>query len=260
VVTASRTVLPVTALPLTVVVLGGNDLQQQVALSGSMIDAVSARLAAFSPTREKLTGAGETLRGRSPLFTINGVPQSTPVRDGSRDEYTIDPFFIDRVEIIYGSNALQGIGATGGVVNQVTVGAPASDGIAVRTLLQASAQDTLRPAALGSKAGALFAWRGGRWDAAIGVAVEQRGVYLDSRGRRIGIDGTQGETQDSHSGSVFARMGYQLNGSARLELIANRFELTGDGDYVVVAGDRATGLPTSSMRGNAPGHAAANRA
>ncbi|MEN3976884.1 TonB-dependent receptor plug domain-containing protein [Emcibacter sp. SYSU 3D8] len=60
------------------------------------------------------------MRGRSPLYAVNGIPQSTPIRDGARDGYTIDPFFIERVEVIYGSNALQGIGATGGGVNQVT--------------------------------------------------------------------------------------------------------------------------------------------
>ena len=113
VVTGIRTRLPVSALPVTVDVVGGKDLTDQVAVSGSVIDAISAKLPSFSPTREKLSGAGESLRGRSPLFAINGVPQSTPIRDGSRDGYTIDPFFIDRVEVIYGSNALQGIGATG---------------------------------------------------------------------------------------------------------------------------------------------------
>ena len=36
--------------------------------------------------------------------------------------------------MIYGSNALQGIGATGGVVNQVTATAPGQDGWSGRTL------------------------------------------------------------------------------------------------------------------------------
>ena len=136
VVTAARSQLPASALPLTVDVIESEALDRQVAISGSTVDAISALLPAFSPTREKLSGSGESLRGRSPLYAINGIPQSTPVRDGSRDGYTIDPFFIDRVEVIYGSNALQGIGGTGGVVNQVTVGAPEEDGVAVRTLLR----------------------------------------------------------------------------------------------------------------------------
>lgn len=66
-----------------------------------------AALISFSPARQA-DRSGETLRGRSPLFAIDGIPQTAPLRDGSRDGFTIDPFFIDRVELILGSNALQG--------------------------------------------------------------------------------------------------------------------------------------------------------
>jgi iron complex outermembrane recepter protein len=159
IVSAARSELPASALPLTIDVLDGEELRDQIVTSGSIVDAISARYPAFSPTREKLTGSGESLRGRSPLYAINGIPQSTPVRDGSRDGYTIDPFFIDRVEVIYGSNALQGIGATGGVVNQVTVGAPATDGWAGRALLQGTAADGFYGEALGGKAAGYVAYR-----------------------------------------------------------------------------------------------------
>ena len=138
VITAARTTLPASALPMTVDVVNSEDLAQQVSISGSIVDAVSSLSPSFSPTRQKLSGSGETLRGRSPLYAINGIPQSTPIRDGSRDGFTIDAFFIDHVELIYGSNALQGIGATGGVVNQVTVGPPKEDGLSGRVLVQAS--------------------------------------------------------------------------------------------------------------------------
>ena len=153
VITAARTILPASALPLTVDVIDNQSLSQQVSVSGSIIDAISTLSPSFSPTRQKLSGAGESLRGRSPLYAINGIPQSTPIRDGSRDGYTIDPFFIDRVELIYGSNALQGIGATGGVVNQVTVGAPKQDGVTGRTLVQATGGHDLGDALGGKLAG-----------------------------------------------------------------------------------------------------------
>ena len=155
IVTAARTQLPASALPLTVDIIDSEALERQVQISGSTVDAVSALLPSFSPTREKLTGAGESLRGRAPLYAINGIPQSTPVRDGSRDGYTIDPFFIDRVEVIYGSNALQGIGATGGVVNQVTVGAPREDGVSFRTLSQVALPTSFEGEGIGAKTGAL---------------------------------------------------------------------------------------------------------
>ena len=85
VITAARTILPASALPLTVDVIDNQSLSQQVSVSGSIIDAISTLSPSFSPTRQKLSGAGESLRGRSPLYAINGIPQSTPIRDGSRD-------------------------------------------------------------------------------------------------------------------------------------------------------------------------------
>ena len=258
VITGARTHLPITALPLTADVIGKEALDQQVAISGSVVDAVSALSPSFSPTREKLSGAGETLRGRSPLFAINGIPQSTPIRDGARDGYTIDPFFIDRVELIYGSNALQGIGATGGVVNQVTVGPPKQGGVSGRVLGQLTADNDFSGEGLGWKIAGLVGWKGADFDATAGAAYEKRGVFFDGEGRRIGVDGTQGEIQDSKSWSLFGRFGWRLGETTRVELLANHFELKGDGDFIAVAGNRATGLPTSSVRGDPAGDPPSN--
>ena len=258
VVTATRSVLPANALPLTVEVIAKNELDQQVAISGSVTDAVATLTPSFSPTRQKLSGAGETLRGRSPLYAINGIPQSTPLRDGSRDGFTIDAFFVDRVELIYGSNALQGIGGTGGIVNQVTVGAPRQDGLSGRLQVQGSASDGFEGDGLGWKTAGLIQFRQGRFDATAGAAYERRGVYYDAQARRVGINLTQGETQDSSSLSLFGRFGYALSDTARLDLIASRFDLDGNGDFVAVTGHRVTELPTSAIRGTPPGEPAAN--
>ncbi|MBO9558530.1 MAG: TonB-dependent receptor [Caulobacter sp.] len=269
VVTATRTILPASALPLTVDVIDSETLTQQVAISGSVVDAVSNLSPSFSPTRQKLSGAGETLRGRSPLYAINGIPQSTPIRDGSRDGYTIDAFFIDRVEVIYGSNALQGIGATGGVVNQVTVGPPKADGVSGKVLTQVSAGDDLGDS-VGGKAAGLISWRGGAFDATVGAAYDAKGAFYDGDGRRLGMDNTQGDVQDSKAVSFFTRLGWQLGENTRLDVVANRFELKGDGDYVTTTitaakpnpptnGNRTMHVPTTSFRGVQPGEPAANR-
>jgi iron complex outermembrane receptor protein len=259
IVTAARTVLPPSALPLTIDIIGKDALDQQIAMAGSVTDAVANLTPSFSPTRQKLSGAGESLRGRSPLYAINGIPQSTPLRDGSRDGFTIDGFFVDRVELIYGSNALQGIGGTGGIVNQVTVGAPTEEGISGRTLLQGTADNDFSKAGMGGKLAGLVQYKAGAFDATVGAAYEIRGVFSDAKGRPVGLNLTQGETQDGKTLSLFGRFGYELSSSARIDLIASRFELKGDGDYVAVAGNRALGLPTSAVRGNPPGKSAQNR-
>jgi iron complex outermembrane receptor protein len=259
VITAARTILPANALPLTIDVIDKATLDQQIAISGSITDAVSSLTPSFSPTRQKLSGSGETLRGRSPLYAINGIPQSTPLRDGSRDGFTIDGFFIDRVELIYGSNALQGIGGTGGIVNQVTVGAPRTEGLSGRVLLQGTADNGFSGDGLGGKAAGLVQYKAGDFDATIGAAYERRGAFYDGQDRRIGLNLTQGETQDSKTLSLFGRFGYALSSTARIDLIASRYELKGDGDYVAIPGSRIAGIPTSAVRGTPPGVPAANR-
>jgi iron complex outermembrane recepter protein len=254
VVRATRTTLPESALPNTIQIIDDAALSLQSQLSGSAVDVVSTLVPSFAPTREKLSGAGESLRGRSPLFLIDGVPQSNPLRDGSRDGYTIDPFFIERVEVIFGSNAIQGVGATGGVVNYVTVSAPdESDGWTGRVMAQLSAANEFQGDGWGYRAGALGGRDFGVFDITLGGSLQERGAYYSGDGRRIGVDGTQGEAQDSFSFSFFGKLGADLGGERRLELMAQRFELEGDGDYVQVPGSRADNLPSTSVRGDPPG-------
>ncbi|MBW8302795.1 MAG: TonB-dependent receptor, partial [Brevundimonas sp.] len=193
-------------------------------------------------------------RGRSPLFLVDGVPQSTPLRDDSRDGFTIDPFFIDRVEVIFGSNAIQGVGATGGVVNYVTAAPPAEGaGPSGRVLAATTFDDGEFGDSVGGKLAGILGQAFGRFDRTAGAAYAARGAYYDGGGRRIGVDGTQGELQDSLSWSLFAKAGFDLTPDRRLELMVNHFELKGDGDYVMLPGDRDIGLPTTSVRGAAPG-------
>ncbi|MBY9067040.1 TonB-dependent receptor [Hyphomonas sp. WL0036] len=254
IVTAARTILPPSALPNTIQLISDEELALQAQLTGSAVEVVSTLVPSFSPTREKLSGAGETLRGRSPLYLIDGVPQSNPLRDGSRDGYTIDPFFIDRVEVIFGSNAIQGIGATGGVVNYVTAPAPAEgEGWTGKVLAQIGASNDFQGDGYDYRGGVLAGRDFGGVDVTLGVASQKRGAFYSGDGRRIGIDGAQGEVQDSQSLSFFGKIGLDLSATRRLELMTQHFELEGDGDYMLVSGSRATNTPTTTIRGTQPG-------
>lgn len=261
VVTALRQPVPDTAIPTTIQILSSEETRIQSVIGGSAVDAVAALAPSFSPTRQKMSGAGESLRGRSPLFLVDGVPQSTPLRDGSRDGFTIDPFFIERVEIVFGSNAIQGIGATGGTVNFVTVRpAGGEDRWTGAVQAQATGAGGFESDGWGYKLAARAGRDFGRLDLVLGAAWETRGAFYDGDERRVGVDGTQGELQDSTGWSGFLKAGLDLTDDRRIELMLNRFELAGDNSYVVVAGNRATGLPTSSVPGRQPGVAPVNYA
>lgn len=112
---------------------------------------------------------------------------------------------------------------------------------------------------MGGKVAGLIGWRAGRFDATVGAAFEKRGVFYDGHGDRVGTDLTQGETQDSRSWSVFGRFGYAVSDTARLDLMVNRFQLKGEGDYISTNGDYTRELPTRSVRGTPPGVPATNR-
>ena len=116
------------ALPNTITVIDQQQLQQQLALTQDISQVLANLIPSFSPSRQKLTNGGETLRGRKPLYLVDGVPQSTPLREGGRDGHTIDPAMIERIEVIHGANALQGLGASGGIINIITKRAPRQDG------------------------------------------------------------------------------------------------------------------------------------
>ena len=246
------------ALPMTITVIDPQALRQQLAITPDLGDAIGALVPSFAPSTQKLSTRGQTLRGRNPLYMIDGVPQSSPLRNGSRDGYTIDPAMIERIEIVEGSNAMQGLGAAGGIINIITKQAPTRDGVRQEAMLTTSAP-TDGADGLSYGAAYLLGARSGAFDMVAGVSWRQRGMYADAKGRLIGVDGTQGDLMDSASHDGFAKLGYTFAGERRLQLTANRFQLQGNGDYTAVTGDRDANVPTTSVRGKQPGEAPRNR-
>lgn len=246
------------ALPTTITVITSEDLRQQLAITPDLSDAIGNLLPSFAPSTQKLSSRGQTLRGRNPLYMIDGVPQSSPLRNGSRDAYTIDPAMIERIEIVEGSNSMQGLGAAGGIINIITKQAPKQDGVRQEVTVNTGAP-TRGANGLGYGAAYLLGLRSGAFDLVAGASWRKRGMYSDAKGRLIGVDGTQGDLMDSRSTDGFAKLGYDFAGARRLQLTVNRFDLQGNGDYTAVPGDMANNLPTTSVRGKQPGDAPRNR-
>src|SRR5690606_19565881 len=125
---ATRTEKEASALPVTTTVVNEERLQTQLAITTDFGQALSQFIPGYAPSRQKLSSSGESFRGRDPLYLVDGIPQSNPLRAGKRESTTIDPFFLERFEAVHGSSASQGMGATGGLINFVTRSAPVTDG------------------------------------------------------------------------------------------------------------------------------------
>ncbi|HEX5792663.1 MAG TPA: TonB-dependent receptor, partial [Rheinheimera sp.] len=255
-VSATRSNAPVSTVPATITVITQEQIASQLAFTQDISAILGNLLPGFSPSRQKLTSAGETLRGREPLYMIDGVPQSNPLRNGSRDGKTIDPAMIERIEVIRGANAIQGMGASGGIINIITKSAGDNHH-------QLSAGFTT-PMAGGSdsqsyKASYLHSYQQQGFAIIAGVSVSDTGMYRDGNGDLIGVDGTQGDTMDSRSIDVFVKARKQLSEHESLQLMVNHYKLRGNGDYVQVAGDITAGIPAKSERGDTEGMAPQNR-
>jgi iron complex outermembrane receptor protein len=256
-ITAARTAQSAGSIAATVTVIDGEDLRRQLASADTLSDVLGNLVPAFSPSRQKLSSAGETLRGREPLYLIDGVPQSNPLRNGSRAAYTIDPLMIERVEIIHGASAIQGMGASGGIINIITKSA--ENGAAHEITAGFTAPTSETNEGLSYRTGYLFRGASGDVSAVAGVQLRSTGMYVDGDGNLIGVDSAQGDTMDSESYDVFAKLGYRIDDTQQLELMVNHFDMEGNGDYSSLGGDRAAGIPTISIEEPTAGDAPRNK-
>lgn len=256
VVSATRAPLQQSAVPATVTIIDGTEIRQQLSVSNSLSDILGNLLPSYSPSRQKLTSSGETLRGRTPLYLIDGVPQSNPLRNGSRSGNTIDPMLIERVEVIHGASAIQGLGASGGIINIITKTAKSGTEHQITAGVSAPTSETSE--GLSYDAGYLVSHGEGQWQFVAGVHLRETGMYVDGNGDLIGVDTTQGDTMDSSSEDLFGKIIYQFNNEQQLQLMVNHYQLATNGDYVTVTGDRANGIPATSVRGDIEGEPAEN--
>lgn len=74
-VSTTRSTAPVSTVPATINVISAEDIAKQLAHTQDISQILGNLLPSFSPSRQKMTGSGETLRGREPLYMIDGVPR-----------------------------------------------------------------------------------------------------------------------------------------------------------------------------------------
>lgn len=128
VVNAARSKGDLSATPSSVQIIEQDELRENLPASRNLNDFLGRYVPGLTPANETLSGAGQTLRGRSVQVLVNGAPRNIPLRNNSRTLSLIDPNSIERIEIINGASAVHGDGATGGIINIITK-KPGEDGV-----------------------------------------------------------------------------------------------------------------------------------
>lgn len=246
VVTATRTSVPVTAVPGAVTVLTREQIDAQEKLSPGLGAILTQLVPGLSAGTQSMSSYGQSFRGRNVAVLIDGVPQSTS-RSAMRDFLTIDPAMVERVEVLRGATSLYGEGATGGVINIIT--RRAADG-PVRFVTDVSTRSSL--SAFGDGAGGRIAQTasGGRGgvDFVASGAVSRAGGFFDADGDRIPSDPHgQGGVADLRSWDLLGKVGAEL-GAQRLELTANYYRAEQETEY---AGDPSVNAAEGATKARA---------
>lgn len=119
VVIGSRAPTSISELPGTVWVIEREQLDQQTQAGVPLKEALGQLIPGLDIGSQGRTNNGQNLRGRSVLVMIDGVSLNSS-RGISRQFDSIDPFNIERIEVMSGASAVYGGGATGGIINIVT--------------------------------------------------------------------------------------------------------------------------------------------
>jgi iron complex outermembrane recepter protein len=244
-VTASRRAEVVDRTPAAVQVINAREVQAQAAVSPNLPNILGYKVPSLGFSSNTTSNTGQTLRGRTPLILIDGIPQSTPLRNGARDMRTIDPSVIERVEVIKGATAIYGNGADGGVINYITLRPKTADGFDAYTSIAKTGMAAHASSTGGFRATQQFTGKLKAFDYAVSGSYEKTGVYKDAKGVAITPIYSYGESDIVNS---FAKLGYNINDQNRVEVMYNYFSSKQNSDYIEQIGKYGS-TPTIGIKG-----------
>lgn len=223
------------------------EVQQTLLLTDDATAVLSRTVPGYAPATQSLNNTGETLRGRVALRLFDGISQTTPLREGSRNGTFTDMDIVAQIEVINGPSASEGIGAAGGIINYISK-SPTKEGS--ETVLRTKFSTQGQTESNGWRVGLNHMQKRGNTDLIFGTAFVKRGMFFDANGRRVGLS-QSGSSLDSESKNLFLKAGHNFGdaNAQRLTLTISRFRLEGGGHYVQDLGDRARGITDSSKKG-----------
>ncbi len=230
VVSATRNPEPVGNLASSVSVLASEELETQSSITGDLGDILAQNVPGLATSSGSLSNFAQTLRGRDPLIMIDGVPQTTPLRDGARSLRSASPEMIERIEVKRGASARYGYGATGGAINLITKEPTSTLEATTNASIRGSGADVQE-----SFAGSFHQTISGQIND-IGLVAsggfQQWGQFYDGRGNLVAQDPHgQGGLAGANEVNVFGKANVPLAESQRLTGTVQYYSLRQELEY-----------------------------
>jgi len=247
VVTASRLAEHIDEVPSSVTYIGGKTLDQQRQINDNLPSILMLKVPSISPSEESQNNFIAKIRGRNFLVLIDGIPQSTPLRNGGRDLRTIDASAIDHIEVINGATAMYGNGAAGGVINYITKKPKKGKKLSSSTYLNNSLNLVKAAETYGYNIAQVFSGQIGKWDYVLQGKMGRTGVVRSADGVVVSPFYGLGETK---SYNALAKIGYQIAPDHHIELMGNYYRSVQDSKYAGTTGifgqSPAIGIPSDA--------------
>lgn len=249
VVTAGRKSENINKIPSSVTVISQKQIQEQMEFTTDISQILGNLVPGLNVSNNKSNNSGQTLRGRTVLVLIDGIPQSTPLMNGSRDIRTIDPSVIKRIEVIKGATSIYGNGSGGGIINYITkknfnqnpISGQTSAGITINPY---NSKDTF-----GYRVSQFLSGNINKFSYMVGGSIDYTGLQRDGDGLILGqTDGTS----NSYQNNVYAKLNYQINDESEISLMYNFYSSTQHSKYISKNGVLGVS-PTIGVKGEDPG-------
>ncbi|MBH3430893.1 TonB-dependent siderophore receptor [Pseudomonas alkylphenolica] len=210
-------------------VIEREQLEQLRQGSDGLATLLAKSIPGMADSSRTITDYGQTLRGRTMLVLVDGVPLNTN-RDSSRNLANIDPALIERIEVIRGSSAIYGAGATGGIISITT--RPAGGEPRAQTSLSAvSPLSQLDSDGLGGQLQHHLSGSQGQVDYALDFGARHIGASYDANGHRIAPEPSQGDLFDANTYNIGGKLGLHIDEVQRIQLSASHYNAEQDSDY-----------------------------
>ena len=191
IVSAYRSNADASTIPGTVQVITSGDIEQRILQGESLEQILSDFVPGLSVSNGTIGGASQNLRGRNIQILIDGVARTSELRGFDRELALIDVNSVERIEIVKGSNAQYGNGATGGTINVVTKRAGDATQTTVFTRLSAQGEDVSD--SLGYEIFASHDRRVDNFGLRVELSTESIGDRYDGDGRQLPSDPLVGQ-------------------------------------------------------------------
>ncbi|AIG02005.1 siderophore receptor [Pseudomonas fluorescens] len=210
-------------------VIEHKQLEQLRQGSDSLATLLAKSVPGMADSSRTITDYGQTLRGRTMLVLVDGVPLNTN-RDSSRNLANIDPALIERIEVIRGSSAIYGAGATGGIIS-ITTRPAGGEPRATTSLSAVSPLSKLGSDGLGGQLQHHVTGSQGMVDYALDFGARRIGASYDAKGHRLAPEPSQGDLFDSNTYNIGGKLGLRIDDVQRIQLSASHYNAEQDTDY-----------------------------